>query len=329
MIKALKKVYDKLKKIYYDRLFMEYSDDLSAPSESEKILITELREEYTKIPVIDVTGLSGAELNWSNNMNRLHELVLNDEPRRFLQWDVIGQTMAVGNVPYVLKEQKSLMESPLYNSIWRQVITESEIGTPLKSRIIPNSSANLVHLAYHLQQFTEKTAISIDKLGFIFEFGGGYGAMCKLAFSLGFKKKYVIFDLPAFSSLQKYYLKAHGYKILTLDTFSKEETGVLCVSDLSELQTVIDISKAEKDKLFIATWSISETPLKLRSKIVPMLDDFTNFLIAYQNGFEEIDNVNYFKNFSEKYQNLKWLNWGIAHIPFNNYLVGSNKIVQK
>ena len=44
----------------------------------------------------------------------------------------------------------------------------------------------------------------------IVEFGGGYGSMCRLVRKLGFKGRYVIFDLRPILALQKYYLGLHG-----------------------------------------------------------------------------------------------------------------------
>ena len=60
----------------------------------------------------------------------------------------------------------------------------------------------------HLALFEETTGSKIDTLELIFEFGGGYGSMCRLAHNLGFNQAYIIFDLQPFSALQNYYLSS-------------------------------------------------------------------------------------------------------------------------
>ena len=48
------------------------------------------------------------------------------------------------------------------------------------------------------------------------------------------------------------------------------------------------------NKMFLATWSISETPVEIRNMIFPLVSDFHSFLIAYQDKFEEVNNLDYF-----------------------------------
>jgi hypothetical protein len=74
----------------------------------------------------------------------------------------------------------------------------------------------------------------------IVEFGGGFGSMCRLIGALGFRGRYVIFDLPPVLALQRYYLGLHGIEAddsgradvwlcpaldLVMDRLSKGKTG--------------------------------------------------------------------------------------------------------
>ena len=317
MLKQLiKRIY---KKIYSKDFFLK----LSLITEKERILIDELLNDFQKIPIIDTKNLSDAALTWATNMNRLRELIFNDDPRRFLQWDVIRHTMFVDNTQYVLKELDSLRHSTLFNKYYQKGIIESEVGSPSRCHLYKNSSGNLIHHAYHIQQFEEKTNIAISTIDFVFEFGGGYGCMCRLFNSLGFNSKYVIFDLPSFSLLQKYYLKSLGHRLLTVEEFCREQSGILCISDLQELKDVLKTVISVKRILFIGTWSISETAIDLRNNIFLLLNNFNLFLIAYQDKFKEVDNIDYFKNIQNNYKKIKWDNWKIEHIPGNNYLIGN------
>lgn len=323
MYREISMVKQLIKKMYRKIYLREFSKKLNLPTEKEKTLIDELVNDFQKISIIDTKDLSGATLTWAYNMNRLRELIFNDDPRRFLQWDVIRETMFAGNARYVLKELESLRNQNIFEEYWKKGIIESEVGSPSRCHWFKNSSGNLIHHAYHLQQFEEKTNIALNTIDFVFEFGGGYGSICRLFNNLGFNNKYVIFDLPSFSLLQKYYLKSLGYRLLTVNEFCCERSGILCISDFEELKDVLKITISVKRKLFIGTWSISETSIDLRNSIFSLLGNFNLFLLTYQDKFKEVDNIDYFKNIQKNYSSVKWDNWKIEHIPGSNYLIGN------
>jgi hypothetical protein len=107
--------------------------------------------------------------------------------------------------------------------------------------------------------------------------------MCRLFHNLGFRGRYVIFDLPPFSALQRYYLKASGFPVRALPTTSVSEQGIFCISDMEQLRAVLkDRMPATIDTLFIATWSISETPISFRESLLSLVSSFKSFLIAYR-----------------------------------------------
>jgi putative sugar O-methyltransferase len=294
-------------------------------SSDEQVLIDELRSFFKKQPINLTDGLSPAAMAWANNMNRLQELVLKDDPRRFLRWDVIAQTMFVRDSSFAKKEFNNLKQKKNYLQYWHNAIAESNIGCPICIPTYQHSSGNLIHHAYHIAQFEEKTNIAAKNIDFIFEFGGGYGSICRLFYKLDFNKKYVIFDLPHFSALQSYYLKSLGIPVYSLTEFKEAKSGVLCISDIEELkQVLIDSSQIENTKsLFIATWSISETPIDFIETILPLISKFNLFLIAYQNRFEEVDNTTYFKQYTENKSDTNWCHWEIPYLKGSNYLIGN------
>lgn len=293
-------------------------------SVKEKVLVDELMNSFRKIAVIDISNLSGAALAWAKNMNRLRELVLSADPRRFLQWDVILNSMFVYNSSYISKEMSSLKRSKKFNSFWKKGMIEGSEGSPISSKKYSGTSENLIHHTYHVQQFEEKTGLTPDMVDFVFEFGGGYGSMCRLFRNLGFNKQYVIFDLPVFSLLQKYFLQSSGHKILTVDEFLCKKEGALCISDFDVLRKVLECVVPKQKNLFIGTWSISETPMDFRSTIIDLLDSFNMFLIAYQDAFEDVNNSDYFAELQKTFARIQWNNWKIGHIPGSNYLIGKS-----
>lgn len=291
-----------------DALAGAFDRPLRPATSADEALASELRAAFRRLPVADTTNALPSEQRWLSHMNRLRTLVLDQDPRAFLRWDVVTATMFVGSPRYVLTELRHLKRRADWGTRWRAALRESRAGHPPPFLFYPASSGNLIHHAYHLAQFEEKTGVRAQELDFVLEFGGGYGSMCRLFHNLGFRGNYVILDLPAFSALQIYYLKSLGLPV---------GTSIACVSDAQQLR--IDA----KNKLFIATWSISEVPLGLRNAFLPLVAGFESFLIAYQDRYGEVDNLEFFERWQATVANAAWQRWRIEHIPGNHhYLVG-------
>ncbi len=298
--------------------------NLLLPSIQQKEYISELRTTFRKIPPLESAKELLPDIAWLSHMNALKDNVANRDPRRFLRWDVITGTMFTGNAPYISTELNYLKNHADWNMRWTSVIEESSVGHPVLCPFYPQSSGNLIHNAYHVAQFEEKTEIKIHNMDYVFEFGGGYGSMCRLLFNLGFKGRYIIFDLHPFSALQKYFLKNIGLPVLSSNTFNKQETGILCLSDIRELKALFAENKEKSKSVFIATWSISESPISVRELILPHIIDFSSFLIAYQDIFGGTNNLDYFRNWQNAHTDVTWHSSKIEHIPGNNYLFGAN-----
>jgi hypothetical protein len=217
---------------------------------------------------------------------------------------------------YIEKELQELQESLYWDIRWKKVLKEDQIGSPPPCRYYPDSSGNLIHHAYHINQANIHSNIEVTKYGCVLEFGGGYGSMCRLFHKIGFTGKYIIYDLQPFSYLQQYYLKSIGLKVISEDS---TENGIICTSDINVLKRHI----APNRNLFLATWSISETPQTIREPILNLIKDFDSFIIAYQHRFCEMDNIEYFKHFQNSIpKNMDWVNQPIDHLPGNSYLFG-------
>ncbi len=295
-----------------------YSRGLKQPSALEQAQIEQLRHVFLALPDADETVSSEAEKVWHQNLNRLKTKILHEDPRRFLSWDVVRETMFVGNASYVKVELNYLKNHREWQGRWQKAIQEEEQGCPPPYYSYLKSSGNLIHHAYHLARFEDETGLRIDKFHTIFEFGGGYGSMCRLVHKLGFRGKYVIFDLPHFSHLQRYYLKSLG-----LDVKSKgqagEANGIYCVDTISDLERA---QVGGEGSLFIATWSFSETPIHVRSRVIPQIRLCQSQLIAYQDVFGEVDNVDYFARQPEFNVFPQSMNEKIQHLSGSRYLFG-------
>ncbi|HEV8644085.1 MAG TPA: hypothetical protein VGR01_00775 [Burkholderiales bacterium] len=302
-------------------LSLVFEKPLPSPSRKELGFLSELRMTFRDLPILDAIDASPSEAAWLNNMNRLRELVLSQDPREFLRWDVISQTMFVGNARYILTELKYLKRRSDWNARWCRALKESRVGRPIPCVYYSASSGTLIHHAYHVAQFEERTGVQVRDIDFVFEFGGGYGSMCRLFYNLGFSGRYIIFDLAPFSMLQRYFLGTIGLPVKSSIDIAKSRTGIACISDLQELTALRERIEAN-ERMFVATWSVSECPIEVRDLVLPMISDFGSILIAYQDTFGEVNNVQYFDRWKEFNTKFAWHSWRIEHLPGNNYLVG-------
>ncbi|MBI5966001.1 MAG: hypothetical protein HY863_21180 [Chloroflexi bacterium] len=267
--------------------------------------------------------VSEAGQEWLRNLNKLCEQILQNDPRMFLQWDVIKNTMFVSDAPYLSTELHFIKNMPNWKDRWKKAVKESPAGCPTHYWGYRQSSGNLIHHAYHIARFEEITGVSVDKLDRVFEFGGGYGSLCRLFYNLGFTGNYIIYDLPLISALQKFYLKSMGLNVLEQQAPDNniDGNGVLCLSETNTLLEKINFS--DNKSLFIATWSISEIPVSLRQPVLNMAEGIGAFLFAYQHQFGEVNNVEYFSKMRDQiHQKIEWHSSPITHIPGSYYLIG-------
>ena len=61
----------------------------------------------------------------------------------------------------------------------------------------------------------------------------------------------------------------------------------------------LKLTKNLKNSLFIANWSLSEVPLSLREEISKLIINFDYIMISFQENFEDINNLNYFRNLQD------------------------------
>jgi hypothetical protein len=160
-------------------------------------------------------------------------------------------------------------------------------------------------------------------MNYIFEFGGGYGTMCKLFHNLGFRGKYLIFDLPVFSALQTFYLKAAGLTVHSVEEFKAAENGVLAISDQGQLKDLLGRIGESSRAMFIATRSVSEIPILERGFFLSLLRPFEAFLIYYSHTYREVDNTEFFRKWREDFsKQIEWHNWQENDVEDSSYLVG-------
>jgi len=114
--------------------------------------------------------------------------------------------------------------------------------------------------------------------------------------------RYHIHDLPELSAVQRFYLR-----------LVRSEIGESAIADT--LARVTFSSRREDASpsddrgdgtLFLATWSLGETPIWLREQWRPILARFRFFLIGFHDRFEDIDNLTWFKDLAATRLDVRW-----------------------
>lgn len=296
---------------------------LLPPTDDEAERIGNLREAFRSFAADAAPRADTAEGAWRANSSRLRERVLSEDPRRFLRWDVITETMFVSNEPFVDVEFDGLRASQGWKNRWEKAIAESSVGCPTPFYRYPASSGNLIHQAYHLLAFEASTGRDVRHFNLVIEFGGGYGSMCRLFFNQHFDGRYVLFDLPPFSALQQFFLGSLGLPTVGRGDFLRKSPAILCTHRVNDLREILDTAARVCRTLFLATWSLSESPLDVRDALLGLAARFDGQLIAYQQAFQGIDNLRYFARWKELLEpRTSFQEFPIGHLPGNFYLFG-------
>ena len=287
-----------------------FSSDKVTDEEQKKI--EKLRMGINALPLLNLKeATSRAETAWLLNRQELRDNILHRDPRNFLNWPVIKRTMF--NEPS--GDKLDFLKQSVDWSKWKAILKENKVGNP-------PSNGNLINHLFSTVQFTNETRIEFTNQNTIFEFGGGYGSLARLITNLGFQGQYIIFDLPEFSLLQEYYLTS-VFPETPVHTTPTKEAGFIVLSDVNQLAEQLKLVSVD---CFIALWSLSESPLEIREQVLPLIGEPHSWFIGYQEKFKSIDNVTYFKELSDRYQNITWQTKFVPNMGANHYLFGVKKI---
>lgn len=244
--------------------------------------------------------INGVELgtsSWEIKRKEIRRAILKENMFDFLNFDVIQRNM-------YFEAFKCWYLEVMKNNLLANSIKESSIGNPKPYYLDVSTSGNLITHAYHVSKLFKKC--TLKDFDNVIELGGGYGSMCRLFMNMNYLGKYIIFDLPEFLALQRFYLNSINSNYTKNTVF----TG--------------DTNKIDKGytTLLIATWSLSEMPLHLREELLECLD-FNYCIIGFQAEFDGINNVEYFNQFRKKYHNINFELTPIKHLKGNFYLIGT------
>jgi hypothetical protein len=213
-----------------------------------------------------------------------------------------------------------LFASNRFSADIQRALTESPVGRPLVNPHYPLSSPLLVQHGYHLLRLLEATDLDLARLRLVVDFGAGYGSFFRLLRNLGYRERYLIWDLPVMCALQRFFLR----NVFPTGPGCQPPENVewLVSGDPSAAAAVGARCAEHQTSLFIATWSLSETPLAVRERIAPLLAGFSHVLCAYQRRFGEHDNVQYFQALEKSLPGFAWQHAECPVFHGNFYLIG-------
>ncbi len=222
---------------------------------------------------------------------QLFELLKEKKIRNFLRESFIQKMFFIHNRLFINNELKFLQKSKKW-FFYKKILVEDSVGNPVRYFLYPISSGNRINHVFHLSLLIEEFNIDLKKIKKIFEFGGGYGCMARIFSKVNNKIKYTCFDTFYVNLLQFYYLACNNLNV----GFKKKNNFFLS----SNYKQIKKYHKKNSNYLFIANWSISETPLQFRKNFEEIIKNSKYILIGFQESFENINNLKYFSNLKKK-----------------------------
>src|SRR5712692_9997484 len=277
-------------------------------------LVAKLRADAAELSPTSSRGGDGivADTLWQAKRAELRHLLTTSDPRRFMRWPPVRTTMVKRGHRPVVVELRHMRRRADWRARWRPALQEMTLGRPRPFPRLPTTSANALHLAYHLCRFEEATGVRPETATFVLEFGGGYGGMCRLLHRLGFRGVYAIFDLPEVGALQRFYLSHARLPVCSWPGNGLRD-GVVTISALDDLRRVV-AARSRGTALFIATWSLGETPAILREPVLSSVSDFDAFLLGYSSRFADIDNRAAFARWQTGLPGRAWQDLSLPHL---------------
>jgi hypothetical protein len=277
--------------------------------------ISGVEDLLAEIEMASRLELAGAE--WVGFASAIKHALRTDGADQFLRLAPVAKTLHSRQRSLTRRYLTYLLRSRCFSTTIQKALTESPVGKPLVNPQYPLSSPLLMQHGYKLIRLLEATDFDLSTLHLAAEFGGGYGSFFRLLRNLGYRNPYIICDLPVMCALQKFYLR----NVFPSGPPMQPPDNVQWLSG-NVRDAVIDAARDCKPSLFVATWSLSETPANVRAEISPALAGFTFILIAYQRDFGKYDNTQYFGAMRQDLPQFKWVHFECPVYRNNFYLIG-------
>lgn len=186
----------------------------------------------------------------------------------FLQWPVSIEALHAGYTDFAAAE-RDLIDPDL-----RPVAKDPLYGNPPGNRSPEKSSGTYIRQLV-VALLIDQHLMSIADMEWVFEFGGGYGALAVVLGRLGFEGLHYVYDLPALHLIRDWYL---------------DNMHVKTESITKLYNTVI-----EDVDVFVSVCSMDEAPLETRTRVLDSARA-NNYLFWITRMWDGIDNYNWFRD---------------------------------
>ena len=211
-------------------------------------------------------GQSELHPEWRHNLLAIASDLLRKGPEGFLRIPTLRYTLSTGDYDDTPRQLAALRALPDWDTRWHPALVESEVGAAEPSYWLSDSSGNLIRQAYLLAKFEEEMGSAVTSFDQIIEFGGGFGAMCRLAHRLGFRGRYVLLEPQPIRALQRWYLQSDDENLPLAEDGALPNDGI-CTLPNNALSTVLEHSEGHHRTAFFALWSLSETLTSVRDQV--------------------------------------------------------------
>jgi len=214
-------------------------------------------------------------------LKNLHPRYFLASPAARIAYSPIGHTLVNCNKKYILKDIN------LY-SFYSSFLTEAYGFLDYQTAFSWIANWGSI-LNFALEESSSVQSIPSS----IIEFGSGLGIFPIILSSKYQNTKFFLYDLPIMLSLQKV---NHNY--LSNLGFPTNESKFNYFDNLDDLKNNSTLLESDENTFFIAYWSFSEAPLKLREKFIPILKVCSKVIVVSNAGISGIDNIKYFEELS-------------------------------
>lgn len=271
-------------KNYYLKLSLKYKMSKKISLNKKVITINELE---------GLTKNQNPRNNWDDMANKMIDVIKNNNVEFLKDPNFNPVHGSDENLAYQyfneLLNSKFFVDNILFK------IRDPIFGGSFKYNFFSGASTSTILHYKYIDLINEFLCINLFKdIGIIYEIGGGYGNFARIVNTLGFKGLYNIVDLKTMGSIQKYYLQ---------NTLLPEQFKNINFIDK------INTNEIKKNKNFksilIASYSVSEMQIIDREELEEFYYEFDYLFFAYQEHYEDINNIIYFQKLLNKLKNFK------------------------
>jgi hypothetical protein len=188
-----------------------------------------------------------------------------------------------------------LIEDENYDRLWKNATVSGE--NYLKGHVPLHQHTNGVMIrheriqhVFHMHALFRSTGLTAPDFKQIVEFGGGTGDNIATFRELNFEGTHFIIDLPPMLYLQQYFAHFSNWPAYLAEKlpdgdFSPRKTVLESSMNLELFDKHLN-QQTLLQTLFIATFSLNESPLEMRKIIFDRVSKYGTLLIAFSKGFD-------------------------------------------